>query len=162
MSPRRTRARTVLRFAAAFSVAIAAVAALGSCQKVIGDGCGTDTDCSLNYDRRCDITMQGGYCTIPECDPDRCPGEALCVEFNGSSNDSRLARRFCMSPCTTDGDCRGGYVCLPPTTPRTEPCPVDTGTGQFAVCTRVLDTVTGPGTVRPRTNYCVQTATIPR
>lgn len=160
MLPRRPRARSVLRFVAAFSVAIAALGSLGSCQKVIGDGCGTDTDCSLNYDRRCDLTQQGGYCTIPECDPDRCPGEALCVEFNG--NDSRLARRFCMAPCEVDGDCRGGYVCQAPTHGRTETCPADMGTGQFPACTRVLDTVTGANTPRPRAKFCVQSATIPR
>lgn len=148
-----------IRFALACSLVLGALAstALGGCARQIGDGCGNDTDCSLNYDRRCDLTQQGGYCTIPECERNRCPGEALCIEFRG--NESRLSRRFCMAPCERDGDCRGGYVCLEPTVGPEGTCPSDPGTGQFPECTRLLDDA--PSMQRRRARFCVQAATLP-
>lgn len=150
--PRRT-----LRTALSLAAAVLLVGLGASCQKLIGDGCTNDTDCSLNFDRRCDLTQQGGYCTIPECEPERCPGEALCVEFRGGA--SRLARRFCLAPCTNNGDCRGGYVCAPPTVTGSATCPDDPGTGAYPECTRVLDAV--PSQRRPRAQFCVPAPSTP-
>jgi len=122
------------------------------CPRRIGDGCTQNIDCSLNADRRCDLAQPGGYCTIPECDPDRCPDQAMCVEFD--SNVTRLARRFCMHTCNTDGDCRGGYVCTAPTVNATTACPpFDPNTqASFPACNRLVDTMRTPDLP---TKYCV-------
>jgi hypothetical protein len=123
------------------------------CARRIGDGCALDTDCSINNDRRCDTSQPGGYCTVAECDRNSCPDDALCVEFFADT--PRRARRFCMSPCSTDGDCRSGYRCEQPTANVTGlfvTCPP--GTDPESGCTRLVDDRTGPGTTKPRTRFC--------
>lgn len=130
---------------------LALPAFLVGCPRRIGDGCTTSIECSINADRRCDTAQPSGYCTIPECDPDRCPDEALCVEFY--ANVPRLARRFCMHSCRTDGDCRGGYTCVQPTYSGGIACPVsDSDAAVSTSCTRALDTQRRPD--QP-TGYCV-------
>jgi hypothetical protein len=92
--------------------------ALG-CAHKIGDSCALSTDCSINGDRLCDTTQPGGYCTVFNCEPDKCPsGEGICVAFTddacgapGSASTARFQRTFCMKTCDNDGDCRDGYRC---------------------------------------------------
>ena len=136
-------------------VALVAIAGLVyACAKRIGDACTTNIDCSLNADRQCDTTQSLGYCTIPGCDPNRCPDQALCVEFSAST--SRLARRFCMQSCTTNLDCRTGYRCAQPLVQADGGCEqVEDGSAAApAECSRVLDD--GGVRVVGRTGYCVQ------
>lgn len=91
---------------------VTAAFALG-CKTVIGDSCSVNTDCSINGDRQCDTTQHSGYCTVANCDPNSCPDDALCVAFDAQS--TRLERRYCMSGCEQDSDCRGDtYRCLRP------------------------------------------------
>jgi hypothetical protein len=88
------------------------------CARKIGDACALSTDCSINGDRLCDTTQPGGYCTIFNCEPDKCPDEAVCMAFTDdacasvqSASSVRFQRTFCMKWCDTDGDCREGYRC---------------------------------------------------
>lgn len=100
----------------ALALVLGAISAVG-CKPQIGDSCKLSTDCSVNGDRLCDTSQPEGYCTIFNCEPDTCPGEAMCVEFHGGplrSPDTpppRLARRFCLASCDSNPDCRPGYVC---------------------------------------------------
>ena len=163
-----------------FMIVLASVA--NACSKHIGDQCAQNIECSLNADRTCDTTQPNGYCTVVDCDPNQCPDNALCVEFD--SNTPRLARRYCVESCANpndpqhrgDGNCGSGDVCLPvvPT------CPADAGpppcvseSGMYATCstcTRVLDTtipgvpLADGGTVggAPLLGYCVAPATFYR
>lgn len=80
-----------------------------ACKKVIGDSCTLNSDCSINADRICDLSMAGGYCTIPGCEPGSCPDNGVCVYFDAQS--PRLRRRYCLAGCDADSDCRSGYVC---------------------------------------------------
>jgi hypothetical protein len=120
--------------------ALALLAALATaCAKRVGDPCRMNTDCSLNGDRICDGTQPAGYCTVPECDPNACPDDSLCVEFEAHT--PRLARRFCMQPCQADTDCRPEYRCEAPTVSATEACPGPMASGAPPPsCTRLLDT----------------------
>jgi hypothetical protein len=137
-------------------VALLASASLPlGCARRIGDGCTLDTDCSINNDRRCDISQVGGYCTVAECDRSSCPDDALCVEF--FSDVARRARRFCMAPCVTDGDCRSGYTCQAPDAQGLfTACPPASMLDPDLGCTRLVDEVTGAGTPRPRTRFCAR------
>jgi len=94
--------------------------AAAGCSPDIGAACTTSINCSQQGDRTCDTTMPGGYCTIPNCEPDTCPSEAACVGFRQwpsmvpacqDPNDTRMLRTFCMLRCSSDSDCRSGYVC---------------------------------------------------
>ncbi len=91
-----------------------------ACTREIGDSCTTGTDCSQTGGRTCDTTMPGGYCTVANCEPDSCPEEAACMGFVSAPstadscsglNDSRELRQFCMRRCSSQDDCRGGYIC---------------------------------------------------
>jgi hypothetical protein len=87
------------------------------CAPKIGDKCSVSTDCSVQGDRLCDPTQPAGYCTIFNCEPNRCPEEAVCVAFNEPSCSSpalsrRFQRTFCMFVCKSDSDCRSDYRCL--------------------------------------------------
>jgi hypothetical protein len=91
------------------------------CQAKIGDDCATGTDCSLTGGRTCDTSMPAGYCTIPNCEPDRCPEEASCIAFALAPatsaecrgiGESRGLRTFCLRRCSSSEDCRSGYECL--------------------------------------------------
>ncbi|RYE92533.1 MAG: hypothetical protein EOO75_06485, partial [Myxococcales bacterium] len=97
--------------------------ALGAgCKPKIGDECSTSIDCSSQGDRLCDTTMPGGYCTLFNCEPDRCPDDGVCVVFKKQPSDAadcddpqrwlRLQRTFCVRSCGSDDDCRGGYSCI--------------------------------------------------
>jgi hypothetical protein len=96
---------------------LASLGVLAGCSPKIGDKCTVSTDCSVQGDRLCDPTQPGGYCTIFNCEPNKCPDEAVCVAFNEPSCSSpalsrRFQRTFCMAVCESDGDCRAGYQCL--------------------------------------------------
>lgn len=103
-----------------FLFAFALFASTG-CKAKIGDSCSLSTDCSQQGDRLCDTTMPGGYCTIFNCEPGRCPSEAVCVIFHSQADPAkecsdphrwaRFERTFCMVNCDDDGDCRSGYRC---------------------------------------------------
>jgi hypothetical protein len=96
---------------------VGGLAVLAGCSPKIGDKCTVSTDCSVQGDRLCDPTQPGGYCTIFNCEPNKCPDEAVCVAFNEASCSSpalsrRFQRTFCMLVCQSDSDCRAGYQCL--------------------------------------------------
>jgi hypothetical protein len=98
-------------------VLLAGLGLVAGCSPKIGDKCTVSTDCSVQGDRLCDPTQPGGYCTIFNCEPNKCPDEAVCVAFNEASCSSpalsaRFQRTFCMFVCESDGDCRDGYRCL--------------------------------------------------
>jgi hypothetical protein len=96
---------------------------VAGCSPEIGDACETSTDCSQSGERLCDVSQQGGYCTVFDCDKDSCPEEATCVLFGASPSQhgdcenetgtSPSQRSFCMLRCTENSDCRvaDGYVC---------------------------------------------------
>lgn len=104
---------------------VVAVAGLAACEAEIGDSCSYDIDCSSMMDRNCDRSQPGGYCLIIGCDPDGCPGEAVCVEFTTPCPEGTPAetceviepsrgRAYCLRHCGSDGDCRGAYGCVDP------------------------------------------------
>ena len=109
--------RSLFPLAARFSrdralvvAAVVAIGALGTgCKPQVGDACKQSTDCSVSGDRLCDTSMPDGYCTLFNCEPDGCPGDSICVEFQASNE--RLARSFCMAPCDEAKNCRAGYRC---------------------------------------------------
>jgi len=73
------------------------------CAAEVGDECSTNTDCGTEL--FCDSSMAGGYCTRSPCETNQCPEEAVCIRFDDNST-------YCMKRCDSDGDCRGGYVCV--------------------------------------------------
>ncbi|MDP3275383.1 MAG: hypothetical protein Q8Q09_09330 [Deltaproteobacteria bacterium] len=148
------RTRTRLWLLAALATITLAMA---GCARRIGDGCAVDTDCSINNDRRCDTSQPSGYCTIAECDRNSCPSDSLCVEF--FSDSARRARRFCMAPCTSDGDCRAQYKCqMPNAVGLFQSCPDNMSSVNG--CTRLIDDAVGPSTTRERTGYCAPPTTM--
>jgi len=111
------------RFALA---AFVALVILGGCTPKIGRECTTSLDCSQQGDRLCDNTQPNGYCTIFNCEPDKCPeGDGICVAFLSEVDPAcgatdgvswgRFERTFCMAGCEIDEDCRAGYECVEPT-----------------------------------------------
>ena len=79
------------------------------CSANIGDSCDDNVDCSPDGDRICDLSQPGGYCTVPDCQPGSCPGEAVCVMFWEGAH----TRTWCLLECSSDGACRGDYYCAP-------------------------------------------------
>ena len=107
------------KFESLFTAIAILVSAIG-CTREIGDSCSTGTDCSQTGGRTCDTTMPGGYCTQANCEPDSCPEEAACIGFylrpstaDACKNltETRELRQFCMRRCSSQDDCRSGYVC---------------------------------------------------
>jgi hypothetical protein len=107
--------------------AVAALVTLAGCAPKIGRECTISLDCSQQGDRICDTTQPGGYCTLFNCEPDKCPeGDGVCVAFSSqldpacaSTDDAswgRFERTFCMADCESDDDCRTGYECAKPST----------------------------------------------
>jgi hypothetical protein len=102
---------------------VAVLAMLGvGCKAKIGDKCTLSTDCSVTGDRLCDTSQPDGYCTIFNCEPGRCPDEAICVAFREVADGTQVAcqdpqrwarfeRSFCMRTCSSNSDCRDGYTC---------------------------------------------------
>jgi hypothetical protein len=112
----------LLRHPSLLGAFLLAALAVG-CTPKIGDECTTSTNCSASGDRLCDITQPGGYCTVFNCEPDSCPEDSVCINFGTqlsslpqcsvSQGNSPYQRSFCLATCAKDGDCRGGYNCLP-------------------------------------------------
>ena len=107
--------------------AFAALLVLDGCTPKIGRECVTSLDCSQQADRICDNTQPDGYCTLFNCEPDKCPeGDGVCVAFSsqvdpacGSTDDvswGRFERTYCMANCESNDDCRTGYECAKPST----------------------------------------------
>ena len=67
------------------------LATAAGCGRKIGDDCTTNTDCSANGDRTCDMSQPGGYCTIEGCDQTSCPSDSACVRF--------FPEQFLSQPC---------------------------------------------------------------
>ncbi|HUS32955.1 MAG TPA: hypothetical protein VMZ53_30845 [Kofleriaceae bacterium] len=90
--------------------AIFALAVLAGCQSSdVSRGVGARCDQSSECDERCllpSADWPGGFCTI-SCDSDAdCPGDAACVDEDGSA--------ICAFTCVTDPGCTflgQGYVC---------------------------------------------------
>ena len=69
-------------------LALAVLAA--GCGTEIGDSCSISADCNTDTsDRICDTFSPGGYCTVPGCDYDTCPEEAVCIRFFTGSFSNR-------------------------------------------------------------------------
>jgi hypothetical protein len=109
---------------ACHSIVLLALAG-AACEAEIGDSCSYDVDCSPNMDRNCDMNQPSGYCLILSCDPDTCPGEAVCIEFTTPCPDGteegtcdqieeNRERTYCLRHCSGGKDCRSGYQCLLP------------------------------------------------
>jgi hypothetical protein len=95
--------RHKLLYVALFSLAAA-------CAPKLGDPCDTASECSANGDRVCDRSQPGGYCTIANCEPQRCGDEGVCVRFKADA--PRLSSSWCMASCDSNRDCdRDKYVC---------------------------------------------------
>jgi len=86
-----------------FILAVGFVAALTSCASIVGDDCGTDSDCGSGL--LCDTSLPQGYCTRPDCAIEGCPDEGVCISFDADTS-------YCMKPCKGGSDCRGGYECV--------------------------------------------------
>ncbi|MCB9530608.1 MAG: hypothetical protein H6700_02495 [Myxococcales bacterium] len=95
-----------LRLSLWFAAALLAV----GCRPGVGDSCVSDAECERP--QVCDTTSPGGYCTVFDCEDERCPGDALCVGFE---RDGVLVTTACMEQCDKDSQCRerDGYVCQP-------------------------------------------------
>lgn len=101
------RFRAISLFGTLQVAALLLVLMATACSPRIGDGCGNSTNCSINGDRLCDNTQPGGACIVYDCEPDKCPDDAVCVRFRPTP--ARLAFSACMKRC---GDCRDGYRCV--------------------------------------------------
>jgi hypothetical protein len=124
---------------------------VAGCAPEIGDACQLSTDCSQGGERQCDVAQQGGYCTVFDCEPGKCPEEATCVMFDSlpssipacknQSGTSPSQRSACMRTCEANADCREGegYACLPPS--RVGGTSTD---GDRRVCMLAPETVEGP------------------
>ncbi len=75
-----------------------------ACAPGIGDECASNTECNSQEGAICDVSIPGGYCTVPNCVPNGCPVNSVCVEFDRDNS-------FCMEACLADSDCRDEHVC---------------------------------------------------
>jgi hypothetical protein len=106
-----------------------------ACGKEIGDPCTTNVDCQQDGTRDCDLSQPGGYCTMNGCDEKSCPSEAVCIRVfpyeapgatctvdsdctsdglclpEGFCVPRASERRYCERNCSSNSDCRSGYVC---------------------------------------------------
>ncbi len=114
-----------LAFQAMVRAPLAIAVWLVACQPKIGDECIGSVDCSQQGDRLCDTSQPDGYCTAFNCEPDKCPEEAVCVGFGLDLDPAcvdttfdprwpRFERTFCLLACEESSDCREGYRCAAP------------------------------------------------
>ncbi|MEL6177839.1 MAG: hypothetical protein AAFS10_02750 [Myxococcota bacterium] len=85
-----------------FALLTLVVGALGACSSEVGDACVTSQECPTGA--ICDTTAPDGYCTITPCEPNSCPQESVCIEFENELT-------YCMARCVIEDDCRDGYTC---------------------------------------------------
>jgi hypothetical protein len=111
-----------MRTALAF-VLLALALGLCGCTPGIGSSCVQSTDCSPTGQLLCDTSQPGGYCTVFNCQPDRCPNNAACVitniaplgcPYDDRHSPSRFSRVLCLETCNQDSDCRQYYACVVP------------------------------------------------
>ena len=89
------------------ALALLALAATlwSACAPAIGNTCETNVQCNTGNGEVCDVSVEGGYCTLADCVPNGCPSNnAVCVRFDDVS-------AFCMVRCEDDSDCRDGHTC---------------------------------------------------
>lgn len=98
----RHRRLVPLPFGLLCLLALALAPTLTGCAPAVGDACTVNGDCPNGS--ICDSTVPGGYCTIPDCRAEQCPGTSVCVTF-------REEESYCMQTCSSDEDCREGYTC---------------------------------------------------
>jgi hypothetical protein len=121
-APSSARRVAVLRVAGGLAGLALGLFSIAGCTPEIGDRCVLSTDCSIRGDRLCDTSQPGGYCTQFNCSPGSCADDATCVLFNAAlpgcglddrdgRGGSRIARSFCVAECSSDADCRAGYMC---------------------------------------------------
>ena len=132
-------------------IALGVGAAGAGCSPSIGSSCVVSTDCSAQGDRICDTAEPGGYCTVINCGSGTCPDNAVCVEFGPSASGcpysdyaapGRFAMSFCMQACSSDSNCRDGYVCRDPRQPPWSAAVLDNNVGQ-RIC--IAPSTVGPG-----------------
>jgi hypothetical protein len=78
--------------------------AVGNEGDVVGGPCTLSGDCDEDEGSLClsDQSFPGGTCT-QRCEvADDCPDDTTCI---------RKTSGICLLNCTSDGDCRSGYVC---------------------------------------------------
>lgn len=114
---------------------LAMVAVVAGCTPSIGDGCEANSDCDT--DQLCDLSQDGGYCTITPCPRTGCPGGSVCVEFEERNS-------WCMQKCGLFAYCREGYTCV-----NGFPDPLNPGEELPAFCNQ-LEPVSGDDAVAPR------------
>jgi hypothetical protein len=94
------------------------------CTPNVGSSCQLSTDCGSTGQLVCDTSEFEGYCTVVDCSGNECPDNAGCIDFNPAIpgcgyNDrvggSRISQPFCMATCSSNSDCRLGYLCANPT-----------------------------------------------
>lgn len=100
MAKKLFHARSFFRLAALVAFVLAAI--LTGCAPSIGDECESRGDCPS--DAICDVTISGGYCTVPNCELGGCPEDSVCVIFDQNT-------RFCMAICEDASECRNGHDC---------------------------------------------------
>ncbi|MHB8872659.1 MAG: hypothetical protein ACYC8T_03135 [Myxococcaceae bacterium] len=84
-----------------------AFAALAACGPTVGDPCTVPADCGGQVCITRDYAP-GGYCTraCTTTDPNSCPGGTVCLA-DGVAKDTP----GCFKVCTSQAQCRPGYVC---------------------------------------------------
>jgi hypothetical protein len=145
--------------------------ALVGCTPSIGDSCVTSIDCSQQGERLCDTSQPDGYCTVFDCAPDGCPGEAVCVRFGSELDPAcdetaavdprwpRFERSFCLAVCEIDDDCREGYRCIAPGDRRGSSIDRESEFKDSKVCFRATDVAETSETSSPA--VCTPTTSEP-
>lgn len=99
---------------------LAALLLGAGCGAEIGDECSTNVDCSPTGERICDVSQQGGYCTIQGCQLRSCPEEAACIAFYPTtflsvacdpSTEDAVQLEDATNDCTADEVCLSSGVC---------------------------------------------------
>jgi hypothetical protein len=105
--------------------ALFCLACLGvGCAPTVGSSCELSSDCGSGGQLVCDTSEFEGYCTVVDCLANTCPNNGGCILFypaipgcgyNDYTGGSRVSQPFCMATCSSNSDCRTGYVCANPT-----------------------------------------------
>ena len=73
------------------------------CAPEVGDPCASALECGTEM--ICDLSLPGGYCTAGDCEFLGCPEAGVCITFPNSEE-------WCMTQCSSNGDCRDEYECI--------------------------------------------------